>query len=621
MNKLRNELITYCMTVLVAFTFLFSPMLVNAEGSTKSVELTLLKDYKNCEIKLSFSQAGDYEATLSDETGKNSYDFGKVDSTTMTCQIEKAKAGTWTVLVTSSGNIPKFTASLNGNADTTTSAVDDSISVGKDIVGLSVYFKDNHLVAEWADDVVGNVNIRVSNLDNSEQIAKETVTEKRFEVEIPATVKNITVGIVPSSSSSVTGAEQVFTFEVPSYPSGVTVDFPSSEYVNSTELTAKVTTNDTYSFIVEVNGNKTYESKNNGAGEYEVPVELSMDSSNNVLLYVVDANGNMFSQSKDYIVDLTAPELSLAGDYDNLSTYANSVEFSGTIADYDVFEINGENIVPTSDGTWSYNASLHLGENNVNIKATDLAGNVTEYNFVVQMLEKKTDYTKIYVTIGFVLVIIIVAIIIFVKKKPRQPKQPKEKKVTTTMKAEKTKAVKEKKVKEPVKLSVSKKKTIKLLIDYFLPVAAVIYIFNFVLLAGTISSGSMEPTLMTGSVMFANRLAYVNNEVKRGDIVFFKHDNIVAGKRVIGIAGDEIEFFDGDVYLNGEKLEEDYLAFDTDTNCSESFVVPEGKLFVLGDNRENSNDSRVWENPYIEPSDIVAKLIFVTPPWFANFYY
>ena len=48
MNKFRNELITYCMTVLVAFTFLFSPMLVNAEGNTKSVELTLSKDYKNC---------------------------------------------------------------------------------------------------------------------------------------------------------------------------------------------------------------------------------------------------------------------------------------------------------------------------------------------------------------------------------------------------------------------------------------------------------------------------------------------------------------------------------------------------------------------------------------------
>lgn len=618
--KKFNKIVYFLFSV-IASLILLMPVNVNAEGNSKSVELTLNKDYKNCEIKLTFSEAGNYEASITDGTDKNTYYFGKVDTTTMTCQIEKAKAGTWTVTVTGEGSVPKFTASMNGNADTTTSAVDDSISVGKDIVGLSVYFKDNYLVAEWADDTVGNVNVRVSNLDNSEQIAKETVSEKHFEVEIPATVKNITVGIVPSSSSSVTGAEQVFTFEVPSYPSDVNVEFPSAEYVNSTELTAKVNINATYSFLVEVNGTKTYESQDNGAGEYDVPVTLSMDSSNKVKLYVIDENGNMFSQTKDYIVDLTAPELSLAGDYDNLSTYADTVEFSGTIADYDTFVINDENIAPTSDGTWTYKATLHLGENTVNIKATDLAGNVTEYNFVVQMLEQKTDYTKIYVTIGFVLVIIIVAAIIFIKKNPRQPKQPKTKKAKVSSKVQKPKTVKEKKEKEPVKLSVSKKKVIKLVIDYVLPVVAILYVFNFVLLAGMISSGSMEPTLMTGSVMFGNRLAYVKNNVQRGDIIFFKHENSVAGKRVIGIAGDKIEFFDGDVYLNGEKLEEDYLAFDTDTNCSESFVVPEGKLFVMGDNRENSSDSRAWENPYVDPSDIVAKLIFVTPPWFANLYY
>ncbi len=618
--KKFNKIVYFLFSV-IASLILLMPVNVNAEGNSKSVELTLNKDYKNCEIKLTFSEVGDYEASITDGTDKNTYYFGKVDSTTMTCQIEKAKAGTWTVTVTGERSVPKFTASMNGNADTTTSAVDDSISVGKDIVGLSVYFKDNYLIAEWADDTVGNVNVRVSNLDNSEQIAKETVSEKHFEVEIPATVKNITVGVVPSSSSSVTGAEQVFTFEVPSYPSDVNAEFPSAEYVNSTELTAKVNINATYSFLVEVNGTKTYESKDNGAGEYDVPVTLSMDSNNKVKLYVIDENGNMFSQSKDYIVDLTAPELSLAGDYDNLSTYADTVEFSGTIADYDTFVINDENIVPTSDGTWTYKATLHLGENAVNIKATDLAGNVTEYNFVVQMLEQKTDYTKIYVTIGFVLVIIIVAAIIFIKKNPRQPKQPKTKKAKASSKVQKPKTVKEKKEKEPVKLSVSKKKVIKLVIDYVLPVVAILYVFNFVLLAGMISSGSMEPTLMTGSVMFGNRLAYVKNDVQRGDIIFFKHENSVAGKRVIGIAGDKIEFFDGDVYLNGEKLEEDYLAFDTDTNCSESFVVPEGKLFVMGDNRENSADSRAWENPYVDPSDIVAKLIFVTPPWFANLYY
>lgn len=619
MFKVVNKLVSILVLFVTAFTIFASSMYVYAEENSKSVTLNLSKDYKNCEVTISFSEAGEYSATFSDEDGKNSYDFGVVDSTTMTCQIDKAKAGTWTITVTSEGDIPKFTASLDGNSDTTTAAVDDAISVGKDIVGLKVYFKDNKLVAEWTDDTVGNVNVRVSNLDNSEVIAKETVTEQYFEVEIPETVKHITVGIVPSSSSSVTGAEQVLTLEVPTYPSGVNVTFPSEEYVNSTEVTANVSLDDTYSILVEVNGSKVYESSNNGAGEYDVPIELS-NNTNTVVLYVIDTNGNMFSQTKDYIVDTIAPELSLEGDYDNLTTYEDTFVFGGTISDYETFVINDENITPASDGTWSYTAALHLGENTVNIKATDLAGNVTEYNFVIQMLEETVDYTKYYVTAVVILIVIVIAVIIYLKKHPREPKKPKDRKNKITNTSMKAKTVKEKNTNKFTEMFSSKKKIIRFLIDWVLPIAAVIYILCFVLLCGVVVSGSMEPTLMTGSIQFANRLAYVNHEVERGDIIYFKHNNEIAGKRVIGIAGDSIEFYDGDVYLNGEKLEEDYLAFDTDTNCSQTFVVPKGKLFVMGDNRENSNDSRFWEDPYVDVSDVIAKYFISTPPWLEKFY-
>ena len=125
----------------------------------------------------------------------------------------------------------------------------------------------------------------------------------------------------------------------------------------------------------------------------------------------------------------------------------------------------------------------------------------------------------------------------------------------------------------------NKKKVIKFLVDWVLPLIAVVYILNFVLLLGVVVSGSMEPTLMTGSIQLGNRLAYVNHEIERGDVIYFKHGKDIAGKRVIGIAGDKIEFFDGDVYLNGELLQEEYLAFDTDTNCSDTFEVPKGKIF------------------------------------------
>lgn len=160
----------------------------------------------------------------------------------------------------------------------------------------------------------------------------------------------------------------------------------------------------------------------------------------------------------------------------------------------------------------------------------------------------------------------------------------------------------------------------KFIIDWVIPLCIVYIILNFVFFNGVVVSGSMEPTLMTGSLQVGNRLAYIFGNIERGDIIYFHRDNDIVGKRVIGISGDKIEFHDGDVYINGDKIDEDYLAFDTDTNCSKTFIVPKDKVFVLGDNRENSYDSRYWEEPYINNDDIIAKYMFSSPPILKAFY-
>lgn len=105
---------------------------------------------------------------------------------------------------------------------------------------------------------------------------------------------------------------------------------------------------------------------------------------------------------------------------------------------------------------------------------------------------------------------------------------------------------------------------------------------------------------------------------ERGDMISFKHVNDegkteVYGKRVIGVAGDEIRFVDGYVYINGEKSVEEYIEKDVETNCIRTFTVPEGTVFVLGDNREVSYDSRYWEEPYVQCSDIISKYMFSIP--------
>ncbi len=145
---------------------------------------------------------------------------------------------------------------------------------------------------------------------------------------------------------------------------------------------------------------------------------------------------------------------------------------------------------------------------------------------------------------------------------------------------------------------------------------ALFVLLNFILCIGYISSGSMEPTLMTGDYMVENRLAYVTHRPQRGDIISFKNQKTkeTIGKRIIGVEGDHVEFYDGYVYINGEQLDESaYLDPDIETNCAATFDVPDGCVFVLGDDRENSNDSRFWESPYVRIRDIKAKYLFSIP--------
>lgn len=156
--------------------------------------------------------------------------------------------------------------------------------------------------------------------------------------------------------------------------------------------------------------------------------------------------------------------------------------------------------------------------------------------------------------------------------------------------------------------------TICKLIRYTVQAGCVIVFFTMVVCNTRIVSGSMEPTLMTGDIAIYNRLAYKWKNVQRGDIItfWFPEENAYFCKRVIGIAGDTIAFHDGNVFINGLLADESqYLDENVETFCPKTFMVPEGCVFILGDNRENSYDSRHFENPYISSEDIVGKCICI----------
>ncbi len=153
---------------------------------------------------------------------------------------------------------------------------------------------------------------------------------------------------------------------------------------------------------------------------------------------------------------------------------------------------------------------------------------------------------------------------------------------------------------------------------------------TFLFQAFYIPSGSMEPTLEAGDRLVVNKVSYRLHDVSRGDVIVFEIPAADVGsdgikdliKRVVGLPGDTIETRSGAVYINDRKLEEPYLAEGTLTGdptqgSNPSIprqVVPEGHVFVLGDNRDNSADSRYPFRGPIPLEDIVGRAFVLVWP-------
>jgi signal peptidase I len=137
-----------------------------------------------------------------------------------------------------------------------------------------------------------------------------------------------------------------------------------------------------------------------------------------------------------------------------------------------------------------------------------------------------------------------------------------------------------------------------------------------------VKQSSMEDTLHENDYMIMSRIAYKNHVPERGDIIIFQSslvnydtgDDKLLIKRVIGLPGDEIRIEDGQVYINDEAYEEDYLK-DGYTPANEipeegeSITVPEDSYFCMGDNRVGSVDSRSYEVGYVQFEQIKGKVI------------
>ena len=131
-----------------------------------------------------------------------------------------------------------------------------------------------------------------------------------------------------------------------------------------------------------------------------------------------------------------------------------------------------------------------------------------------------------------------------------------------------------------------------------------------------VRQSSMEPTFYSGDYVFISKQAYkLFGEPERGDVIVFHTDmkdendhdkNLI--KRIIGLPGDTVEIIGGYVYLNGQILDEPYLNEQGISGEMEKITVPEGRLFVMGDNRGVSQDSRDVLIGCIEEDSILGRV-------------
>lgn len=638
--------------ILCLFTIWRCTMPVNAEEKESVVSIT--KEYSQIKFTITCNGISELDTVIISPTNRE-YEVSVVDDNTVECIVEKAKdqpyiaKGDWKVIVSNESNFDKLQESREENEsdesrnqegtdsedkimEETIPAIgavkvivegskekiveaDKNIVIATDIVGLAMYFRDDVLVVEWTDTSCGDVEIKVTNAGNMQVLDKQTIKGNLYEFEIDESkVSEIFVEIVPLVSRNIEGATSSYDIPVYNHPNG-TITYENLEITNRDTIIATASLEEEYSIEIWNNGKLQEKTDKMAPGIYDFEL-ITEVGDNNYLIYIVDEKGNKRSTAKYLEKDVVAPYLQFVQEYIDIITSTPSIAIEGRVEEQDYLRINDLDIQVEGDHTFKYEYKLKEGLNRINIVAGDIAGNIQEYNATVTYVIPVEDPSDVRVVFLFVGIGGFIVVILFYKlKKRRREGLILEERDSAFFEDERHLKNKSKKERQEKSVWIKRrlnKYAVRNIVEMATIMITGIVLLKVLMSMTVIQSNSMEPTLMTGDTVFFTKLAYVRHDVSRGDIIAFwsEEQSALFAKRVIGLPGDDISFMDGYVCINGIFADEsEYIVEDVETNCIKSFTVPEGCYFVLGDNRENSYDSRFFSNPYIKKENIKGKYL------------
>lgn len=141
---------------------------------------------------------------------------------------------------------------------------------------------------------------------------------------------------------------------------------------------------------------------------------------------------------------------------------------------------------------------------------------------------------------------------------------------------------------------------------------------NFFFQLARIQGDSMEPLLHHNDWVISSPKAYRNQNPTRGDVILFRRRTLTRGlivKRVIGLPGETVEILNGQVMIDGHPLDAECGVAGENENMP-PLLVASDSYFVLGDNREYSVDSRIWEDPFVHKEELCGKVLYQIFPVF-----